>query len=187
MNLIMKSGVLTRETVLQQAETIVAQNGFSKLTYNGLARQCGVKPQSLYRYVDNIADVKSGVISLYIQQLTANIASQLTEDTGKTALLHGGVLFLTQTQMGISFADMVAGIVEFGENQQVRAALNDLRGMFGQYIEQVTTDPSQLEMNKRLYFEMCIGNIALFNTSTFPVDKGVQILRQNLKRVLELF
>lgn len=59
----MKSGVLTRETVLQQAETIVAQNGFSKLTYNGLARQCGVKPQSLYRYVDNIADVKSGVIS----------------------------------------------------------------------------------------------------------------------------
>lgn len=34
----MKSGVLTRETVLQQAETIVAQNGFSKLTYNGLAR-----------------------------------------------------------------------------------------------------------------------------------------------------
>ena len=145
----MKSGVLTRETVLQQAETIVAQNGFSKLTYNGLARQCGVKPQSLYRYVDNIADVKSGVISLYIQQLTANIASQLTEDTGKTALLHGGVLFLTQTQMGISFADMVAGIVEFGENQQVRAALNDLRDMFGQYIEQVTTDPSPVEMNKR--------------------------------------
>ncbi|MGJ3977755.1 hypothetical protein [Levilactobacillus brevis] len=89
--------------------------------------------------------------------------------------------------MGISFADMVAGIVEFGENQQVRAALNDLRDMFGQYIEQVTTDPSQLEINKRLYFEMYIGNIALFNTSTFPVDKGVQILQQNLKRVLELF
>ncbi|MBQ0837032.1 TetR/AcrR family transcriptional regulator [Lactiplantibacillus pentosus] len=183
----MKRGTLTRLAVLQQAEALVAQDGFSKLTYNGLARQCGVKPQSLYRYVANIADVKSGVIGLYIQQLIERIQTQLHEETGQNALLHGAELFLTEAHNGISFIDMIAGIVEYGENEQVRTQITALRSLFGQYIIEITTNPAQATSNEQLFFEAFIGNIVLFNTHDISTQDGVRIMRQNLARLLTLF
>jgi AcrR family transcriptional regulator len=183
----MKKGTLTRLAVLQQAEMIVAQDGFAKLTYNGLARQCGVKPQSLYRYVANIADVKSGVIGLYIQQLTESIEGQLHEESGQVALLHGAELFLTESQMGISFTDMIAGIVAFGDNEQVRSQIASLRALFRRYIAEITADQAHLTANEQLFFETFIGNIVLFNTHDLSIQEGVRIMRQNLARVLTLF
>lgn len=183
----MKRGTLTRLAVLQQAEALVAQDGFSKLTYNGLARQCGVKSQSLYRYVANIADVKSGVIGLYIQQLTERIQTQLYEETGQTALLHGAELFLTEAQNGISFIDMIAGIVEYGGNEQVRTQITALRALFGQYIAEITNNPAQATSNEQLFFEAFIGNVVLFNTHDISTQDGVRIMRQNLARILTLF
>ncbi|MDN6016653.1 MAG: TetR/AcrR family transcriptional regulator, partial [Lactiplantibacillus plantarum] len=96
-------------------------------------------------------------------------------------------LFLTESQMGISFTDMIAGIVAFGDNEQVRSQIASLRALFRRYIAEITADQAHLTANEQLFFETFIGNIVLFNTHDLSIQEGVCIMRQNLARVLTLF
>lgn len=123
----MKRGTITREIVIDQALKNVSESGFDHLTYNGLARTIGIQPQSMYRYVANINDVKSGVIAEYITRLNDNINEKLGDDSGKKALHNFAEYFISYTKDGIPFTEMISGLINYRKEELVEKALDKLR------------------------------------------------------------
>lgn len=180
----MKKGQLTREIILDQAVTLAGEKGLNNLTYNGLARAVGIQPQSMYRYVTNIADVKGGVVATYVSHLVTYLYHELLPYSGKDALIQLALKFVSFTQSGLSFNDMVWGISAFGDDPQVAEQMTALHDLSEKLITGITTDQGQVKANTALFLEFIIGHLGLMTASSRPVDQG--LFEPNVERVLDL-
>lgn len=182
----MRRGTLNRELVINQALNIVSENGMGQLTYNGIARSLGVQPQSLYRYGANIADVKSGVIAVYVEKLTTNLYKELLPYSGKEALSHFANYFVSYNELGIPFTDMISGLVSYRTAPVVAAAVSKLRELVVKIIESITTDSTEVEANAQLLLNFVIGTLTL-ETVRSSVDRMKQpTFDANVDRILAL-
>jgi len=182
----MKRGSLSRETVIEAALKIVGEIGFDQLTYNGLARSLSVQPQSLYRYVANITEVRSGVIAAYLTQLNQSIYQELLPYSGKDALRHLADYFLVYTRTGIAFTDMVSGLVSYREEPEVAAAMAQLHKLITDLIRSIMTSSEEVEQNVELFLNFMLGAM----TSLVVLHENEQTTRKlfmaNIDRILEL-
>lgn len=180
----LKKGQLTREIILDQAVTLAGEKGLNNLTYNGLARAVGIQPQSMYRYVTNIADVKGGVVATYVSHLVTYLYHELLPYSGKDALIQLALKFVSFTQSGLSFNDMVWGISAFGDDPQVAEQMTALHDLSEKLITGITTDQDQVKANTALFLEFIIGHLGLMTASSRPVDQ--ELFEPNVERVLDL-
>lgn len=182
----LKRGNLSREIVLNQALSLASEKGLEKLTYNGLARSLSVQPQSLYRYVENIADVKSGVVAEYVQRLTTSLYKELVPYSGKDALRRFAIYFISSTQNSMPFADMISGLTTYGHTPQLVAEITKLRELSTTIIRSITTDESQIKANEQLFLNFIIGNLALVTVGAPNAVRDKDVFEQNIDRVLSL-
>ncbi|WP_125982646.1 TetR/AcrR family transcriptional regulator [Loigolactobacillus iwatensis] len=182
----MKRNPLTRQIVLDQALQMASEQGFSQVTYNGLARELGVQPQSLYRYVVNIADVKAGVVAEYIKHLIVSLHKKLLPYSGKEALRQFAIHFISYGQTSIPFAEMISGLTEYGHTPQVVEQLMDLRKISVTIISSITSGPDDVNENEELFLNFIIGNLALVTMGSLEVIHDQKIFMENVDRVLTL-
>ncbi|ANK67052.1 TetR/AcrR family transcriptional regulator [Loigolactobacillus backii] len=182
----MKHNSLTRQIVLDQALQMASNQGFSQVTYNGLARGLDVQPQSLYRYVDNIADVKAGVVAEYVKHLIASLQKQLLPYSGKEALRQFAIYFISYSQISIPFAEMVSGLTEYGHTPQVVKQLTNLRKLLVTIISDITNDPVNVNKNEELFLNFITGNLALVTMGSLEIIHDQKIFTENVDRILTL-
>lgn len=182
----MKRGQISRDAILEQGLAMASQDGLGSITYNGLARQMGIQPQSMYRYLSNIADVKAGIVALYIQKLIAFLQEQLGDQTGKAALHQLAVQFIRFTQSGIPFTDMVWGISVYGTHPEVNQVMVQLRAMTRELVRGVTTDSDMVEANTGLLLEFMVGHLGLITARQGNQEDDV-IFEMNVTRLLTQF
>ncbi|MTV81474.1 TetR/AcrR family transcriptional regulator [Secundilactobacillus folii] len=182
----MKRGQLSREIILEQALKIASKSGLNKVTYNGLAREVGIQPQSMYRYLNNLADVRGGTLALYIEKLTTALSQLELPHSGKEALHQLSVDFIQFTQSGIPFSDMVSGIATYGQDSHVQDALAGLRSLFTPIIQSLTSDPQQAAANAELLIEFIIGHLGLMSVRRNTEQQQRQF-EANIDRLLSLF
>lgn len=173
--------------MLEQALLRASEGGFSKLTYNGLARSLNVQPQSLYRYVDNIADVKGGVVALYIKKLTESLYHDLLPYSGKEALHQLAVLFVSYTAVGLPFTDMVGGLTAYANDQHVKQEMDQLRDLSTKLVAAVTNDKENIDKNEQLFLNFIVGNLALVTAGAPDKIENHKIFEENIDRLLSLF
>lgn len=183
----MKRGLLSREMVLNKALEVAKIDGLAQLTYNGLARELGVAPQSLYRYVENLADVKKGIIVKYVEQLMVYLTDETAKMTGKAALMRYGTAFMEFSETTISFGDMVAGFATYANDAEVTAALEKLHNLVVELVAKVMTvsaNSSEIKSKSTLFSEYIIGHLAL----TFS-NRGAEkvMFLTNLARLADWF
>jgi len=183
----MKRGTLNHDLVIDQALKIVSESGFDQLTYNGLARTLGVVPQSLYRYVDNIADVKSGVIAAYINQLTDSLYQELVPFSGKEALRQLADYFVAYTRTGIAVSDMISGLVSYRQTPDVLNAVGRLHTLAMQIMQSITSASEDVAANVDLFLNFVIGSVTLVTVQTVADhDAARQKYLANVDRILTL-
>lgn len=182
----MKRGTLTKEVVLNEAMTIVSNDGLEHLTYNGLARSLGVQPQSLYRYVANITEVKTGVIGTYMHGLSQTMYQELLPYSGKEALRQLANRFVAYTQTGIGFTDMVSGLVTYREAPEVIDTVGEMHDLVTTLIASVTSDESQVEANVHLYLNFVIGSLTYLTVRHADQDAIQQEFEANVERILSV-
>lgn len=182
----MKRGQLSREIILEKGLAIASKSGLNGITYNGLAREIGIRPQSMYRYLDDIAAVKSGIVALYMQKLIAYLQQQLSGLTGKTALRQLAVSFIQFTRSGMPFTDMVWGISYYSSEASVAEAMTQLRQLTQQLVVAVSHDDNQVAANAALFLEFIIGHLALITTRREP-QLDQTIFNQNIDRIINQF
>lgn len=69
-----KGKSITRELVEEKAIQMAKENGIAGVTYNQLARELDIRPQSMYRYVANIREVHVIVIRAFLDEMTDALA-----------------------------------------------------------------------------------------------------------------
>mgnify|MGYP004680494571 CR=1 FL=1 len=176
----MKRGALSREIVLEKALEIAMKEGLSQLTYNGLAREIGVVPQSLYRYVTNLDDVRSSIIARYVRQLLVYLAEETRELTGKEAVIRFGTGFLEFAKNTISFSDMAWGFATYANNPLVELAIFDLRSLGSDLISNITDN--KVKENTMFLIEYIIGHLGMIS---FHQGKTEDLFGENLARLVE--
>ncbi|WP_054655881.1 hypothetical protein [Secundilactobacillus silagei] len=113
----------------------------------------------MYRYVKDIAAVKSGIVALYVQQLVTYLKQQLSSLTSKSALRQLAVAFIDFTQSGMPFTDMVWGISYYSDEVPVADAMAQLRRLTQGLVAEVSGDEKLVKANTALFLEFVIGHL----------------------------
>ncbi|MBC6310078.1 TetR/AcrR family transcriptional regulator [Listeria sp. FSL L7-1582] len=186
----MKRRGLTREIVLEKALEITYQKGFRDLTYNGLARELSVQPQSLYRWVSNIADVKSSVLATYLGSLVDALQAELENYSGKEVLEIFAKRFSEFVEADsidrFNVLDILSGLTEYGHIETVNEVLLNLRELALKPVRELTKDPASAHLNELLFLNVVIGYITLASTGLQPADSK-QAFQENIQRIITLF
>lgn len=182
----MKRGQLSREIILEKGLEIANESGLNGITYNGLAREIGIRPQSMYRYLADIAALKSGIVALYVQKLVDYLKEQLKGLKGKTALQELAVSFIQFTQSGVPFTDMVWGISYYSNVAEVAAVMKQLRQLTKKLVAEVSQDENQVGANTAFFLEFLIGHLALL-TARKESQGDQTVFKQNINRVIDQF
>ena len=62
------------EIVLDNAIEMAREGGIDSVTYNGLARELGMRPQSMYRYVPDLKTLRVALLGGFLNELVDKIA-----------------------------------------------------------------------------------------------------------------
>ncbi|WP_218135371.1 TetR/AcrR family transcriptional regulator [Paenibacillus sp. 276b] len=179
---------LSRELVLEQGLKISSELGFDKLTYNGLARSLSIQPQSLYRYVSNLEDLKSGVVAIYIKGLVDLIYHELLTYSGKDALRKFALCVISYSQSKLTFPEMVGGLAEFSYTEAVSQQMEHLHNILVELIKAITKDQSKIEQNEQLFLSYVLGHLQLMNNGIAPKKVNIQQnFEENIERLFSLF
>ena len=60
---------LSTESVMEKAAEMARTAGIDAVTYNGLARELGIRPQSMYRYVPDIRQLRVALLGGFLTEL----------------------------------------------------------------------------------------------------------------------
>lgn len=70
--------LLSTEIVLNKAYELARENGIASVTYNGLARELEIRPQSMYRYVKDLKTLRVWLLSRFLDELVERIGAAMT-------------------------------------------------------------------------------------------------------------
>ncbi|KWW21987.1 hypothetical protein AS888_05785 [Peribacillus simplex] len=179
---------LSREIVLEEGLKISSEMGFIKLTYNGLARSLSIQPQSMYRYVSNLEDLKSGVVAIYLKGLVELIYHELLAYSGKDALRKFAFCVISYSQSRLTFPDMVGGLAEFSDTDAVSQQMEKLHNILVEVIKPITKDESMIEQNVQIFLSYVLGHLQLMNNGIAPKKVNIQQnFEENIERLFSLF
>lgn len=70
-----RRGTLSRERVLRAALVLADEGGLESLTMHAIGRRLGVQAMSLYRHVENKADLLDGLVDLVVSEVEVPMSS----------------------------------------------------------------------------------------------------------------
>lgn len=68
---------LSREIVLNKAVELAKTDGIDSVTYNRLARELDIRPQSMYRYVSNLKELQVFLIYGFLSEMVEKIENAI--------------------------------------------------------------------------------------------------------------
>lgn len=68
---------LSTEIILDIAFELAEKNGIDTVTYNGLARELGIRPQSMYRYIPDIRFLRVHLLTRFLEELTDKLEASM--------------------------------------------------------------------------------------------------------------
>lgn len=69
--------LLSTEIVLAMAYALASENGIATVTCNGLARELDIRPQSMYRYVKDLRELRVWLLSRFLDELVEKIGVKM--------------------------------------------------------------------------------------------------------------
>jgi len=77
---------LSTEAVLNKAFEIAKETGIASVSYNGLARELDIRPQSMYRYIKDVKELRVWLLSHFLDELVEIIRGAMEGLPPKQAL-----------------------------------------------------------------------------------------------------
>ncbi|WKF85697.1 hypothetical protein [Lacticaseibacillus pantheris] len=182
----MQRGQLTTTSITERAYTLAHESGLDHLTYNGLARDIGIRPQSLYRYLPNITAVKTAVVTLATTRLTTHLQNAVSGRQGLDAVRTFASAYVEFNQSGISLTEMINAMGTLRTNPELNAALRALNELTERVVAGATRDPDLIPANSQLLVELLTGHLAQLAAGNPAATNDDQTL-QNFERIITLF
>lgn len=163
----MRKGEFTRESILEKAYALAVANGFETLSYNGLAREVGIKPQSMYRYIENIDDLRSAIIARYLKDMNAGIEREIEAQSGREALRILAQCIYSQCQQA-DFREVFYALNAYKYVPDVSEQLYRLSTFSLNVIGEYTKEEAELIRRQQLYVGFIYGNTGMLASGLLP-------------------
>lgn len=101
-------------------------------------------------------------------------------------LVHFATYFISYTQTGIPFVEMISGLIDYRETPIVSTAINHLRTLSLTLIRSLTTDPAEVAKNEQLFLNFVLGTLSLDTMRNSEDEVNQQAFQENIERILAL-
>lgn len=159
---------LTREAVLARALEIAERDGLDEVGYNGLARELGIRPQSMYRYVANIGELRALMVGSLLDDLVAEVA-RATEGLEPADVLRAYATALYDAcHARPLYYEALTMMHRWGLVERMRSQLTALAGLTTDAFAALDPDSATAKRHQQLFMAVNLGYAQMSITEFLP-------------------
>lgn len=152
-----RTTTLSRDAVLQCALEMAQRDGLDAVGYNGLARELGIKPQSMYRYVSNITDLRLLMIRTLLDELVAEIGEAIEGLEPRETLRAYAIALYDTCHARPLYYQALTLMHGYGLVEDLDEQLNGLVGLTTDSFATLSPDPAAAARNQQLFMAINLG------------------------------
>lgn len=159
---------LSREAVLNKALELAEKDGIDSVGYNGLARELEIKPQSMYRYVSNLKDLRRALIEHELEELAAKISAAIAGLPPVEALRTYAIALYDACHENPLYYQALSLMHTYGLVEDMREPLSKIVSMVQDQFVQLEPDRAEAARHVQLFMAVNLGYAQMSMTSFFP-------------------
>lgn len=146
---------ITRELVAETAISMAKESGIDNVTYNQLARELGIRPQSMYRYVKNIREVRIIILRAFLDEMIEFLRKSLEGKQPKEALYIFSAQLYDFSRENPSYNESLELLHQYDIVGELQEQLNNLTTLVRVPIESLK--PQEASRYTQLFMAVAIG------------------------------
>lgn len=155
MSKLAKGKSITQQLVAETAIAMARRDGIDSVTYNQLARELGIRPQSLYRYVKNIREVRVIILRAFLNEMIDFLRESLAGKDPKEALYIFSTQLYDFNRQNPSCNESLELLHKYDVLNDLQEQLNSLTSLVQTPIEALK--PQEAARYTQLFMAVTIG------------------------------
>ena len=145
------------QIVLDKAFELARERGIDSVTYNGLARELGMKPQSMYRYVPDLGQLRVALLSGFLNELMDKIAGATEGLAPVDALRTFAVMHYDECHANRCYYESFALMHRYEIIEDLREPLTRQAELLRKPLAQIIRDESEVNRYTQLMMAVILG------------------------------
>ena len=165
-----KKGSLSKEAVLDKAFELAKEKGTDSVSYNGLARELGIKPQSMYRYVPDIKTLRVSLLSRFLEELVERIGASMQGLSPKEKLKAFAVSMYDEGHEHPWYYESFDLMHRYDIVSDLKEPLMKLAMLVQEPMAELVKDPKEAGRLTQLFVAINLGYYQMSVTQFIPVS-----------------
>lgn len=177
---------LNQDKVIQAAIGVAEREGFEGITLTKTAKQLGVKPQSLYRYVKNTQDLQGKVLAKNLKEMIDQVYQQLLGLSGEAAIQRYMEIIAFGEYTLIAPHDF-ASVAKFMTDAEVATQYDRLYSIVPTLLQPFVADADECRRMTQLLTDYSLGESVAYRNNNQASDEVRQAdYRQNVAALIQM-
>ena len=161
---------LTTQIVLERAFELACVNGIGSITYNGLARELDIRPQSMYRYVKDIRELRVWLLSEFLAELVEKIDAAMKSHSPAQALRQFSLTMYDECHANPRYYETFELMHSYEIIPDLREPLISLAGLVQKPMEELKGQTSDAMRHTQLFVAVNLGYAQMAMTRFIPTS-----------------
>jgi len=163
-----KGTPLSTEAVVAKAMEMARADGIDSVGYNGLARELGIKPQSMYRYVANLRELRVHLLRANLGALVEEIEAATSGLPPAKALREYAVSLYDACHANPLYYEALTLMHRYGVVEDMRDQLFRLTNLSLEPIRAISGSEQTAARRHQLFMAVNLGYAQMSQTAFLP-------------------
>lgn len=165
-----RKNVLSTEIVMNKAFELAKKEGVDAVTYNRLARELDIRPQSMYRYVKDLKTLRVALLQGFLTELVEKLKNA-TDGMGPTEALEVFAIRLyDECHKNPWYYESFELMNHYKISEEMRQPLSALVGIAQMQMEQLVADKNRAGRYTQFYMALIMGYAMMAIREFMPVS-----------------
>lgn len=156
---------LSTQAVMDRAFELARARGIDSITYNGLARELDIRPQSMYRYVPDIKALRVALLGGFLNELVDKISASTAALSPKDALRTFAVTLYDECHVHPYYYEAFELMHRYGLVSELQPALTRLVNLIQQPLSEIKSEPNEVMRYTQLIMAVILGYAQMAKTA----------------------
>ena len=161
---------LSADVVISRAAEIARRDGIDNVTYNGLARELGIRPQSMYRYVPDLRSLRVALIGGFLRELVDKLKKEMEGQVPAAALRTFALCLYDECHANPWYYESFRLMHLYGIVPDLREILTALVELIQLQFERIEAEPAAAARSTQLFMAVNLGFAQMAMTPFMPVS-----------------
>ena len=161
---------LSTDAVIRRAAEMAKRDGIDSVTYNGLARELEIRPQSMYRYVPDLRSLRVALIGGFLQELVDSLKKEMDGQVPVAALRTFALCLYDECHANPWYYESFRLMHIYGIVPDLRETLTALVELVQLQFERIETEPAAAARSTQLFMAVNLGFAQMAMTPFMPVS-----------------